>query len=408
MSQPTILCAAYGGGHVNACLPVAMALSARGWTVHFLALTTAYAVVDAAGARDAGVTIWQVNDMLTSDDAEIVAHGTRLVGDVDATGPVSRVESVAYQGLGYCDLVATHGHAKAQSLYADAGRAAFEHGELAARILNKTAPDIILTTNSPRAEKALIDAGQDRGITAIVLNDTLASATNHWLHYPDYADRILVLSQSVADTLIASGHTPEKIIVTGNPAFEPMAQLRARRAAPNARAQTDGNASPNGRKTVLYASQPLKGRDADHQSDVIAALYDLALQRDDWDVRVRLHPNEEPAPAWLKPPFRCNRSASLDCDLFDADAVITHGSTLGIEAALAGVPVILQMGSSVAQNSRFAEYGIGAANADIDDLETAIDRAVSQTEAGRFAMPSGALGNVVEAIDAMFAEAQHA
>ncbi len=204
---------------MNACLPAALAMMARGWNVQFLALTTAYAAV-----KDAGVPVWQARDLLGAQDGHIRAHGLRLAGDAPQGGPVSREETIAYHALGYHDLVAEHGEAGAAALYEQRGRAAFEHRELAARIMDRVRPDLVLTTNSPRAEKAVIDCAQARGVPAAVLNDTLASATNDWLHNPAYADRILVIADAVRDVLIASGHAPEKIIVTGNPALEPNRQ----------------------------------------------------------------------------------------------------------------------------------------------------------------------------------------
>jgi hypothetical protein len=375
---------------VNACLPAALAMMARGWNVQFLALTTAYAAV-----KDAGVPVWQARDLLGAQDGHIRAHGLRLAGDTPDDGPVSREETIAYHALGYHDLVAEHGEAGAAALYEQRGRAAFEHRELAARIMDRVRPDLVLTTNSPRAEKAVIDCAQARGVPAAVLNDTLASATNDWLHNPAYADRILVIADAVRDVLIASGHAPEKIIVTGNPALEPMAKLREQRSErPKA-----------ARKVVLYASQPLSGGDAVHKAALISELGLIATARSDIELRVRLHPNEIVDPEWLKPPFTHHAGIGLPEDLMAADALITHGSTVGIEAALAGISVVLQMGPRVAQNCRFEEYGIATANQNLTDLEAAIDRALSQgvasSHAATFSMPSNALGNVIAAIEEM-------
>jgi len=383
---------------VNACLPVVIALNARGWDVHFLALTTAYDRVIRAGAIGAGVCIWQARDLIGPADADILAYGERLVGDAPTHGAVSREESIAYHGLGYHHLVASYGKERAASLYSDKGRAAFEHTALADRIIDTVAPDMVLTTNSPRAEKALIDGAKTRGIPAVVLNDTLASASNHWLHRPDYANRILVLNEAVKRVLIASGHAPDKIAVTGNPAFEPMARLKDRR---DSKAAATGGA----RKTVLYASQPLTGQDARHRLQVIAQLHHIASIRDDLDVRIRLHPNEDPNPDWIKPPFRCFHNASLAEELFDADALVTHGSTAGIEAALSGLPVVLQMGSKIAHECRFADYGFAQISPAIGDLEGAIERAlaspIDSNSDASFAMPNDALANVVAELEAM-------
>lgn len=354
-----------------------MAMAQQGWSVHFLALTTAY-----EKARHSPLQVWQARDLVSEDEGEILDLGREIAGEVPKDGPVSAEETYAYHGLGFLDLIMQLGREQAETLYRERGRAAFEHTELARRMIAHTRPDIVLTTNSPRAEKALIRAAQSQGIPAVVLNDTLASASNHWLHDPDYADRICVLSEPVRDVLIRSGHEPSKIVVTGNPAFEPAAALRERRAA-----------SPgSGPRRVLYASQPLPAGDAEHKQRVIAELHRIAAKRDDLELRVRLHPNEHP---------RAAAGPGLAEDLLAADIVITHGSTVGIEAALAGIPVVLQMGSQIARQCRFAEYGIALANEDVTELEMAIDRALALGVASQFSMPANSLGNVAAVLEEM-------
>lgn len=352
-------------------------MAQKGWTVHFLALTTAY-----EKARRSPLKLWQARDLVSGDEGEILDLGRKITGEVSHDGPVSAQETYAYHGLGFHDLIARLGHERAEALYRERGRAAFEHGELARRIIAQTLPDIVLTTNSPRAEKAIIDAAQSQGIPAVVLNDTLASESNHWLHDPDYADRICVLSEPVREVLIRSGHNTSKIVVTGNPAFEPAAELRRRRA----------DSSGSGPRRVLYASQPLPTEDSEHKQRVIAELHRIAAKRDDLELRIRLHPNEQ-ARAFAGP--------TLAEDLLAADIVITYGSTVGIEAALAGIPVVLQMGSQIARQCRFEEYGIAMANEHVTELEMAIDRALALGVASQFSMPANSLGNVAAVLEEM-------
>lgn len=347
----------------------------RGWRVHFLALTTAF-----EKARRTALEVWQARDLVSDDEGEILDLGRIIAGKV--AGLVSAEETYAYHGLGYHDLIARLGPEKATALYRDKGRAAFTHGELAVRIIAKTRPDIVLTTNSPRAEKAIIEEAQSQGIPAVVLNDTLASKSNHWLHDPDYGDRICVLSEPVRDTLLRSGHNPSKVVVTGNPAFEPAAGLRERRAA----------MLGSGPRTVLYASQPLPAGDAEHKRCVIAELRRIASKRDDLELRVRLHPNEQ---------TRAAACPTLAEDLLAADIVVTHGSTVGIEAALAGIPVVLQMGSQIARQCRFEEYGIAIANENVTELGMAIDRALALGVASQFSMPANSLENIAAVLEEM-------
>ncbi|MFU7527153.1 hypothetical protein [Qipengyuania sp. ASV99] len=372
---------------MNTCLPVAQELHAKGWDVHFLALTTAYTKVAASG-----FTVWQAADLVHADEAEIIELGAAIAGNVTPGGPVSVNETYAYHGLGYFALVAEHGSDKAKALYRAHGRAAFAHGEMAARLLDIVQPDIVMTTNSPRAEKALIDGAQSRGIAAAVLNDTLASASNHWLHQPHYADRICVLSEAVRTILIQSGHAPGKVVVTGNPAFDAMADLRIRRDQIGFR----------GVRTILYASQPLPPEDAQHKEQVMAQLRLIAADRADLKLRIRLHPNEVEADA-VGPEI--SAGTSLAEDLLACDVVVTHGSTVGIEAALAGIPVVLQKGTTIAELCRFEDYGIAMANEHVTGLEMVIDRALALGVASQFSMPENSIGNIIAVLEEMIDQA---
>lgn len=385
MSKPTILCAAYGGGHVNAARPVARALHKRGWDVHFLALTTAFQSV-----ANEDFHVWRVCDLVGSQEDEILAFGYNLVGEDMKAGAVDYQESVAYHGLGYFDLVARYGEKKSAERFAASGRAAFEHRELAKRLIDRVRPDVVFTTNSPRAEKALIDVAQERAIPGIVLNDTLASMSNYWLHESDYADRILVMNERVREELLRSGHAPEKIVVTGNPAFAAMVDLRARRGRSNRRGRS---------LKVLYASQSLPEKDKENQRRTLEELHRIAARRTDISVVCRPHPNESIAAIGVSEPVIVSQGRDLIDDLADTDVLVTHGSTVGIEAALAGIPVVLQKGTDIAEKCRFDDYGIATANHDISGLEQAIDRAAAQEVNTFSSMPNNSLENVIAVIE---------
>ena len=100
MTQPPVwLFVAYGGGHANALLPVALQAQAQGLArVVFLALTTAAPVV-----QDAGFLAFGFADLLRTGDSSALHHGKRLV-DTLSVQAVHREESIAYLGLCYAEL----------------------------------------------------------------------------------------------------------------------------------------------------------------------------------------------------------------------------------------------------------------------------------------------------------------
>jgi len=385
--KPRLLCVVYGGGHFRACAPVLDELNDRGWHVDLLALTIAYRDAVAAGFEP-----WRVRDLLVAGDEEMLSVGRRLASAFSPNPQIDIEETAAYLAFGYADLVAAHGEANAAAIYAERGRQAFAPRTLAARMITRANPDVILTTNAPRAEKATIDEAQARGIPAIVLNDLVASPSNFWLHNPDYADRILVLNDAVRDRLLASGHSPAKVIVTGNPAFASMIALRAKR----------GLKSGTRPRVVLFASQILAKGELQLVQDTQKALHDLACRRPEWRVHVRLHPSEANQTDWIAAPLVHLTGLRLEEELELCDVLVTHGSTVAIEAALAGIPVVQQLGSQLAAETRFDLLGIAVASTKPDNLERAIQIALGKPPLGGIAMPYDSTTRVADEISRVF------
>jgi hypothetical protein len=72
-------------------------------------------------------------------------------------GPVADPqETVAYLGLSMADLIADVGPEEAELAYRQFGRQAFLPVRTLDRILRQVAPDLVVCTNSPRAERAAV------------------------------------------------------------------------------------------------------------------------------------------------------------------------------------------------------------------------------------------------------------
>ena len=196
MTTKTVLFVAYGSGHIKMLIPVAQALAARGLARPVvLALTTA-----APAARAAGLEVVQFKDFVTPGDATSLAHGRRLMAGLGA--PVADAEeTAAYLGLSFVDLVAELGLAQAESRYAQKGRQAFLPAATLTRILKKIRPDVVVATNSPRAERAAIVAAGQLGIPSVCVVDLFAIDEVRWIGEAGYADRVCVLNESVRQFL---------------------------------------------------------------------------------------------------------------------------------------------------------------------------------------------------------------
>src|SRR4051812_19011878 len=147
-----VLFVAYGGGHVEMCLPVMRALRAlvSGCEVKILALTTAAGVARRAGEEPLGF-----RGFCRSDDA--MRYGEQLLGD-QLHPDVAREESLAYLGLNFLEWEEALGEEGAWARWRSVGRQGFRPARLMQRILSELRPDIVVATNSPRSEQAAIEA----------------------------------------------------------------------------------------------------------------------------------------------------------------------------------------------------------------------------------------------------------
>lgn len=245
MPRKTPLFVTYGGGHATMMAPVARALREEGFDVPVLALT-----MGRKPFVDAGLPFLGFRDFLRENDREALAHGERLAGAMheERTG-IPREESVAYLGLSYQDLVERHGAAEAERLFAEKGRMAFLPLGVMERIFDRLKPDVVVTTNSPRAELAARLVARRRGLPVAAVTDLLGTYA-----HPLDVDLLLVACASAVERYRrASNVSAREIAVVGNPAMD--GALRHRGSAdPEARAKRFPGA-PAGAAFALAAEQ---------------------------------------------------------------------------------------------------------------------------------------------------------
>lgn len=381
-----VLFACYGSGHVRMVLPVARRLQERGLAqVQVLGLTTA-----AGEVRDAGLPLLQFKNFLEEGDAAALAHGRRLA---QAMGDVADPEeTAAYLGLSYADLAADVGADEAARRYARDGRQAFLPHRTLARILSRVRPDVVVATNSPRAERAAIEQARRLGIPAACIVDLFAIDEVRWIGQPGYADRICVLNAEVRDFLLRAGRSPGELVVTGNPAFDALRDPSLAARGHRLRREQGWD-----RKRVLLwpaqvepALHPFSGVSGDPElpDRVLQALVAWTLAQPDAVLCVRPRAGQA-LPAlpddarivvtgqdWALPPL-----------LHAVDLVVTLTSTVGLEGHLAGARLVQVLGSVFDDAMPLARFGIADAAVPLADLPPALD---AWSRAGRH--PAAAAG----------------
>jgi hypothetical protein len=399
--QPNVLFACYGGGHVRMVLPVAREVQRRGLgRPVILGLTSARADVIAAGFECLGFA-----DFATPEDVQDLAHGEQLARGLESQATGLR-ESMAYLGLSYADLVRDHGKEAAAAMYAAHGRYVFLPVHMLERIVRATGAAAVVTTSAPRAERAAILAARRCGVPSLCMVDLFAAYEIEWLKDPGFADRVCVLNERVRDKLVTAGRDAGDVVVTGNPAFDRIADPAVRAAGSALRKERGWD----GQKVVLWASQvepeshpsnPGRG-DPALPERIADALRAMLPAHPDLELVIRPHPSQPPAavPAqpreWLSP-----RSEDLHTLLHACDVVAVLTSTVGIEASLAGKHVIQVLGSLYSPDAPYLAYGIADQAVPLEQLPHAVLSAQRNAKAAADLPP--ATGRVVDELAVLLA-----
>lgn len=367
-----VLFACYGSGHVRMVLPVAQRLQAGGLAqVQVLGLTTA-----AAEVRAAGLPLVQFRDFAGPEDAAALERGQALAQAMP--GVVDPQETAAYLGLSYADLEAQVGPQEAARRYARDGRQAFLPRRTLHRILRRLQPDLVVATNSPRAERAAIEEARALGIPALCLVDLFAIDEVRWIGRPGYADRICVLNAAVREFLVAAGRGPDEVAVTGNPAFDVLRDPQL--AQQGARLRSDRGW--DGQRVLLWPAQvepalhPFSGAPGDPAlpERALQALVDWTLRQSDAVLCVRPRAGQSLPP--LPPDPRIvvtGQDWPLPPLLHAVDLVVTLTSTVGLEGHLAGARLVQVTGSVFDAAMSLARFGIADAAVPLAQLAPALD-----------------------------------
>ncbi|MDP3760307.1 MAG: UDP-glycosyltransferase [Ramlibacter sp.] len=373
-----VLFVCYGSGHVRMVVPVAKALAESGLAqVQVLGLTTAAPVV-----RAAGLPLLRFKDFIGTGDEAALARGRELVAAMGALDDPA--ESEAYMGLCYAELEAEAGAAEAQRRYAQLGRQAFLPVRTMKRFLRQVKPDLLVVTNSPRAERASVVAARQLGIPAICLVDLFAVDEVRWIGAADYAQKVCVLNEGVRDFLLAAGRQAGQVVVTGNPAFDALLDPVNAVQGRELRRQHGWD----GRRVILWPSQaepaihPFDGTPGDPElpARVLERLYGWVGRNEDAVLCVRPRAGE-PAPV-IPAGGRVvvtGQDWPLPALLHAVDTVVTLTSTVGLEGHLCGARLVQVLGSVFEAAMPLARFGVADAAVPVDGLEGALDRWTLET-----------------------------
>lgn len=306
---------------------------------------------------------------LIGNNEQAKKYGELLAKGQTPHPEISREETIAYLGLSFFDLANQFGETEASRLYKEKGRGGFLPTGAIESVISQYQPDIIVTTNSPRAERAALLKAKELGIPSVCIVDICnLDALKNELSKPQLSTKICVINDFARKHLIEFGRPAEEICVTGNPSFDRLSEPAAFEGA--IKYQQKHNLQ---NKKVFLWTRSVLPEDEALANKIEAHLIDMALKDPSYAFIMRPHPND---PRREIPQAEniiySDHHDDLAAVLHSCDIVCTLYSTVGIEASLVGSKVIQFTNTRIFQSIDFVTAGIAEGVSTVEEMETTI------------------------------------
>lgn len=325
-----ILLVCYGGGHVKIIENIYNSLKDKNYKIIIFALTGAQNYLSSKNIPFRNLEYYHQK----FDDGEILNFGENILEELGED--YQDLESKLYYGYSFESLVKKIGKDKSIDSYRNFGRRAFLPVDLLDRIIDEETPDLVITTNAPRMEKAALVSAKKKGIKSISIEDLLGKRVptedEIYSYMKDeeyghiYGDIVCVLSNITKETLLEiSNLKEEQIIITGNPNFDSIFRLE----------KNQDEILP---KSICYLSQK-----TENNIFIFEILLKLLEENKIENLVLKIHPNEK-IEEYIEISKKYSKKIIIENNLYRAilksEVVVTEFSTAGIEAILLGKRVI--------------------------------------------------------------------
>ncbi|CAM1341416.1 CDP-glycerol glycerophosphotransferase family protein [Tenacibaculum amylolyticum] len=337
--KKNIFLVCYGAGHINLIEPIVDKLILNeNYNVKLLALTTAYNKVKNKYTKDVLKNIKDYLFLFDENLDEILKNGLKIFEDnYNASSGLSKLEVLFYIGLSLTEEINKTSYDTAYSNYQEKGRKSFLPVDTIGKILEHENTDLLISTTSPRFEKASLLASKKRNIKSIQILDLFDDDINKPI-----ADYTIVMNEKVKNNLLEKGFKSNQVLIFGQPAIE---------RSVNSIFGMDENLIldkvklDRKKKVLVYLSQPpLKFNKIDNSysrvdyKEINPHIFKmLHSMTNEYNVLFRLHPNEDITDyeeSFTQYPDI--RYTNNELNLFEVicigDIIVTPYSTVAIEA----------------------------------------------------------------------------
>jgi len=324
-------------------------MTERGHECVYLALTTAGDV-----ARRAGILHKRPIDYVDLNDPAIQHWGRKLAERHHTEGKgISLNESIAYLGVSFRDLMSAMGESAAWERYEQRGLNAFSPVLFMREVIETEVPDVVVSTTSPRMEKAALRAAYQLGVPSLCMIELFGLMEESWLSRPDNGHVLAVSRSDVIARMVAEGRQSKDIFMTGSPMFDQLAEQDSERVGSRWRGAHGISAES---KVVFWAEQP-EPSELDLPRIVRNHLAKVC-RKNEWVFVVRLHPSstDESREQLTEDCIQSHGSEPLVEVIHGCDVAVTLTSTVGWEVLLSQKPLLVL---NISPNSDAVTFGDG-------------------------------------------------
>lgn len=402
LGKKIVLFVSYGAGHARMLIPVIkIFLRNANFQVYVCGMTIA--CHDFARAK---INYFGFEALLKYEECkeESISCGEKLAkqSGLENKNLVPWGETVAYHGLCFNDLVSEHGTESASSMFAHHGRHSFLPRRTMTKLIQMIEADLVVTTNSPRAERAAIEAAGRLNIPAVCIAGPFMFDEIEWFKQNDYANKICLAAEFQVRLFEKHGRDLKDLVVTGNPAFQ---EIRSKKYA-NSGVTLRSKLGWQDKKVILWASQteprkhPFKdigGGDPNLPIKIERFLINLASTNPEWRLIFRQHPAEVPIRRYDNDNvYTSSQEEHLWTVLNACDVLVTQASSVGIDAHLLNKAIVQLQQSIFSNDVNYSELGVAFIANSYTDIELTINTALSQGPRQQSSVIKDAAKNVVK------------
>ena len=313
-------------------------------------------------------------DKVKDKEAYTLGKDFCIKNNIDTS--IGAEETYLYHGYALYELEKKYNKEKIEQAFKELGRPIFLPIEFMERVLKSENPNLVVTTNSPRYEKATLIAAKNLNIKSLSVEDqfgkddsevtvALEKFFNDQLYQKVYGDYVCVLSEIAKKNL--NYKKISKVFITGNPSFDKTIKFF--------RENSKKEKTKKENITICYLTQK-------HPENILIMKKLIKfIEEKNFNLIVKIHPNEKIEDYLKEIDQKENKkveikNSNLYENISNSDIVITIFSTAALEAAILDKPIVAKKNIGVP----FKDLGVGLEYENINEIEEKINIILNNKE----------------------------